>query len=137
MNAIIPDRFELDPIEIDQRPCELCGLTIDRHDMVDDGEGPIFYCADLDVDELTLPELERRAEYRRQEEIAAIVARWEALDPPEALPRREAEPNRPAASTTAAFWHVVALSDPERFKRWLADRPRDAAYLLELLEGKS
>ena len=30
--------LELDPIDGDPRPCELCGCTIDRHEMVDDGE---------------------------------------------------------------------------------------------------
>jgi hypothetical protein len=34
------------PIEIDPRPCGLCGLTIDRHDMVDAGEEPEFFCPD-------------------------------------------------------------------------------------------
>ena len=42
------------PIEIDPRPCGLCGLTINRHEMVDDGEGPDFFCADLSPDEMTL-----------------------------------------------------------------------------------
>jgi hypothetical protein len=127
-----------DPIEIDQRPCELCGLTIDRHDMVDDGEGPIFYCPDLSPDEMTLVELERRAELRRQEEVAAIFARLEAMDDPSKRlpPPREPEPYRPAQSTVDAFWFVVGLRDPERFKVWLADRPKDAPFLLELLETK-
>jgi hypothetical protein len=139
MNAISPGQFELDPIEIDQRPCELCGLTIDRHDMVDDGEGPIFYCPDLSPDEMTLVELERRAELRRQEQVAAIMARWEAQDalaPCEPVPPREPEPYRPAQSTVDAFWFVVGLRDPERFKAWLADRPKDSPFLLQLLESK-
>jgi hypothetical protein len=128
-----------DPLEIDPRPCELCGLTIDRHEMVDHGEGPIFFCADLSPDEMTLPELERRAELRRQEDIAAILARWEAQDalaPCEPLPPREPEPYRPAQSTIQAFWFVVGLRDPERFKAWLADRPKDAPFLLQLLETR-
>jgi hypothetical protein len=140
MNAIvIPLELEPDPIEIDQRPCELCGLTIDRHDMVDDGEGPIFYCPDLSPDEMTLVELERRAELRRQEQVAAIMARWEAQDalaPCEPVPPREPEPYRPAQSTVDAFWFVVGLRDPERFKAWLADRPKDSPFLLQLLESK-
>jgi hypothetical protein len=37
---------EPEPLEIDPRPCELCGLTVDRHEMVDDGDGPIFFCVD-------------------------------------------------------------------------------------------
>src|SRR6266404_1018749 len=93
---------EPSPLELDPRPCGLCGLTIDRHDAVDDGDGPLFYCPDLSPDELTLPELERRAELRRQEEVAAIIARWEAQDalaPCEPLPPREPEPYCPARST--------------------------------------
>jgi hypothetical protein len=125
------------PIEIDPRPCVLCGLTVDRHEVIDDGDGPIFYCADLSPDEMTLPELERRAELRRQEEVAAILARMDAMDgPAEIPPSREAEPYRPARSTVDAFWFVVGLGDPDRFKAWLADRPKDAPFLLELLEGK-
>jgi hypothetical protein len=125
------------PIEIDPRPCVLCGLTLDRHEMVDDGEGPIFYCPDLLPDEMTLPELERRAELRRQEEVAAILARMDAMDgPAEIPPPREPDPYRPAQSTIDAFWFVVGFGNPDRFKAWLADRPKDAPFLLELLEGK-
>jgi hypothetical protein len=121
-------------LAIDPRPCTLCGLTIDRHEMVDRGEGPEFFCLDLAPDELTLPELERRAELRRQEDIAAILARWEALPAPEPLPRR-AEPYRPAASTVDAFRLVAAAGDVGRLKVWLADRPKDAPLLLALLES--
>jgi hypothetical protein len=128
------------PIAIDPRACDWCGLLIDRHRMVVEGDGPDFYCLDLSPDEMTLPELVRRAEYRRQEAVAAIIARWEAIDEeiahrkPITAPRA-VEPYRPPQSTIDAFWHVVSLCDPERFKRWLAERPRDAPYLLELLEG--
>jgi hypothetical protein len=139
MNAISLVELDHDLLEIDPRPCELCGLTIDRHEMVDHGEGPEFLCFDWPPDELTLPELERRAELRRHEDIAAQLARWEAQDalaPCEPLPPREPEPYRPAASTVDAFWYVVGLRDPERFKAWLADRPKEAPFLLLLLETK-
>jgi hypothetical protein len=63
--SISPGR-ELELLEIDPRPCQLCGLTIDRHDMVDDGDGPVFFCPDIDPDDMTLIELERRAELRRE-----------------------------------------------------------------------
>src|SRR5258708_40202677 len=99
MNAISLEQIEFDPITIDPRPCELCGLTIDRHEMIDDGDGPLFYCIDPAPDELTPEELERRAELRRQEDVAAILARWEAIPPPKDLPPRRDEPYRPAAST--------------------------------------
>jgi hypothetical protein len=136
MNAHV-DISEFDPIGIDPRPCEWCGLTIDRHRMVDHGEGPEFFCADISPDEMTLLELERRADLIRQEEVAAIFARLEAMDDPSKRlpPRSEAAPYRPAQSTVAAFWHVVALDDLERLKAWLADRRDDAPFLLALLEG--
>jgi hypothetical protein len=128
---------EPDPVEIDSRPCVLCGLTVGRHEMIDDGEGPIFYCSDLLPDEMTLPELERRAELRRQEDVAAILARMDAMDASaEIPPPREPEPYRPAQSTIDAFWFVVGLGNPEQLKTWLLARPKDAPFLLELLEGK-
>jgi hypothetical protein len=125
------------PIEIDPRPCELCGLTIDRHDMVDDGEGPLFYCPDLSPDEMTLIELERRAVLRAQEEVAAILTSMDAMGgwPADYLPPREPEPYRPAASTIDAFRLVAAAGDVGRLKAWLADRPKDAPLLLALLES--
>jgi hypothetical protein len=141
MNAIIPhDQIELDPIEIDPRPCELCGRTIDQHHCIDDGEGPVFFCADLSPDEMTLLELERRSELRRQEEVAAIIARWEAMD--EKISRRKVappagdpEPYRPAQSTVDAFRLLAATVDVGHLKAWLADRPKDAPLLLALLES--
>ena len=136
MNAISPGQFELDPIEIDPRPCGLCGLTIDRHEQVDTPEGSEFFCADLD--EMALAELERRAELIRQLEVAAIFARLEAADDPSKRLQRapRAEPYRPAKSTIAAFWYVVSLNDPERLKGWMRNHPKDAPALLKLLESK-
>ena len=129
--------MEPDPIEIDPRPCELCGLTIDRHEMVDDGEGPLFYCLDLSPDEMTIDELERRAELRRQEEIAAMITEMEAADHLVPIrPVNEPLPYRTPKSTIDAFWYVVGLADSDRFKAWLADRPKDASFLLQLLETK-
>lgn len=131
------------PIAIDPRRCQWCGLTVDRHRMVDDGDGPEFFCRDdLSIDDLTLPELERREELRRQEEVAAIVARWEAMDAeidrrkPVTTPRAP-EPYRPAASTIDAFLYLVSTDDAPRVRAWLADRPKDAPFLLDLLESKT
>jgi hypothetical protein len=125
------------PIAIDPRPCDWCGLLIDRHVMVDHGDGPEFFCPDLSPDEMTLPELERRADYRRDEAVAAILAGWEALpialDAPPLVPG----PYRPAASTVDAFRCVVASGDAARLRVWLADRPKDAPYLLALLESEA
>jgi hypothetical protein len=84
---------------------------------------------------MTTVELERRAEYRWQEEIAAILARWEALDMPDILPTREAAPYRPATATVDAFRFLAAAGDVTRLKAWLADRPKDAPLLLALLES--
>src|SRR5258705_11360394 len=101
MNAISPIQLEPEPLEIDPRPCELCGLTIDRHEMVDHGEGPEFFCIDFLPDDMTLVELERRAELRRQEDVAAIFARLEAMDDPSRRlpPRAGPEPYHPTQST--------------------------------------
>jgi hypothetical protein len=144
MNAVVPL-----PIEIDPRPCGLCGLTINRHHMVDDGEGPEFFCIDVPVDELTLDELELRAELRREEEIAAMVRDWEMDDPrdrwrhtgelrpatqPAPVPRRD--PYAPPQSTVDAFLYVVELDDVARLKAWLDDHRRDAPILLKLLKAK-
>jgi hypothetical protein len=136
MNAISP---ALDPLEIDPRPCGLCGLTIDCHEMVDDGEGPVFYCPGLDVDEMTLPELEHRAELIRQIEVAEIMARMDAMDLDEAP-----EPVKPAAkqsyrtpqSTIDAFLYVASLGDADYLARWLADHPTDAPELFKIWKGK-
>jgi hypothetical protein len=134
MNIASPIMLELPPIEIDPRPCDLCGLTIDQHEMVDDGEGPEHYCPE--PDELTLDELERRAELIRQIEVAAIFARLEAMDDPSKRlsPRSVAAAYRPARSTVDAFRYLVTDGDVERLKAWLVDRPKDAPYLLSLLE---
>jgi hypothetical protein len=147
MNAIvIPADLEFDPLEIDPRPCELCGLTIDRHETADHGEGPEHYCPE--PDDLTLDELERRAELVRQIEVAAIVRRMELNDPrdawrhtgeapalivdPQPAPRRYRTPQ----ATVDAFWHVVRLADPGRLAAWLDDHPKDEVFLLNFLEKK-
>jgi hypothetical protein len=137
MNIPAPLDYDPAPIAIDARPCELCGLTIDRHEMVDDGDGPLFFCADISPDEMTLAELERRADLIRQEEVAAIFARLEAMDDPSKRvpPRSEPEPYRPAQSTIDAFRLVAAGNDVSRLKAWLLARPMDAPFLLALLES--
>ena len=125
-------------IMIDPRPCGFCGLTLDRHVMVDQGEGPEHFCPDILIDDLTLDEMERRAVLRIEEEIAATFARWEAMDalrPPEP-PARPAPYNTPQ-STIDAFWFVVRQGDEDKVVAWLADHPRDAADLLKLLESKA
>jgi hypothetical protein len=142
------------PIEIDTRPCGLCGLTIDRHQRVDTQEGPKFFC--LPPDEMSLEELERRVELIRQVEVAAAVREMELNDPrdrwkytgeappPEivcnsaiGIPTAIAkQPYRTPQSTIDAFWYVVRLTDPERLAAWLDDHPKDESFLLNLLERK-
>jgi hypothetical protein len=142
MTIVEPTEFvEIDPIEIDSRPCGECGLTIDRHRRVDTPEGPEFFCIDLPLDEMTLPELERRAELIRQVEVAAIFARLETMDdpskrlPPQPVPR--SAPYRTPQSTIDAFWYVVGRDDTDYLRRWLARHPLDAPHLLEIWERKN
>jgi hypothetical protein len=86
---------------------------------------------------ISLDELERRAELRRQEEVTAILARMDTKDGSSKVPPRgEPEPSRPAASTVDAFSYVVSLDDLDRLKAWLRDRPEDTPALLKLLEIK-
>jgi hypothetical protein len=131
MNAISPGQIELDPIEIDPRPCGECGCTIDRHEMVDDGEGPIFYCPELDGDV---------ADIVRRLELADPRDRWkhtgEAPPKTSTAPKASPRPYSTPQSTIDAFWYVVSLRDSERFKAWLRDHPKDAPFLLKLLEDK-
>ncbi|MET4319312.1 hypothetical protein [Bradyrhizobium sp. RT5a] len=144
MNAVTPL-----PVEIDPRPCELCGLTIDRHQMIDEGEGPEFFCIDVPVDELTLDELARRDELRRLEACAAMVRDWEMDDPrdswrwtgaprpvPQATRRRARAHHQPPASIITAFLNVVRLDQPDTLSKWIADHPAEAPQLLSLYEAK-
>src|SRR5205823_693992 len=126
------------PIEIDPRPCELCGCTIDRHEMVDDGAAPIFYCPDVSPDEMTLEELERRAELIRRIEVAEIMARMEATAGPFKVPA-PAEPRRYSTpqSTIDAFLFVARNHDADYVARWLENHPRDVATLTELWREKN
>ncbi len=109
---------EPEPIEIDPRACALCGYTIE------------------DLEELI---------YLRA---ADLIAEWERADPRdrwrhtgEQPPRAVGNPataqsyNTPQA-TIDAFFYVVGLADPEKFKAWLVAHPKDAQFLIKLLEGK-
>jgi hypothetical protein len=128
-----------DPIEMDPRPCGCCGRAIDYHRMVDGGEGPEFFCADLSPDEMTLEELERRAELIRQIEVAEIFARLEAMaNPSKRRPAPpEPKPYRTPQSTVDAFWYVVRQDDTAKLEEWLAAHPRDAGYLVKRLQEKT
>jgi hypothetical protein len=126
--------IDLDLLEIDPRPCELCGLTIDRHECVDDGEGPEFYCyPDDDIVRLWDLADPRDAWRHTGEAPPPASARNSDITPP----RTSAPAHyRTPEATQQAFWFVVGLCDPARLKAWLHDHPRDARHLLKLLEGK-
>jgi hypothetical protein len=139
MNIASPEILEPDPIEIDPRHCHFCGCTIDDHIRIDTPEGPEFFCTGgLD---------DAAADMVRQWEMADPRDRWRhtgETPPPESvrnsdiLPRvpDKPQPYRTPQATRDAFWHVVGLADPEKFKAWLADHPKDARFLIKLLEGK-
>lgn len=133
MTFVDSDEIELEPIEIDPRPCELCGCTIDLHERVDAPEGPEFFCDD----------------FERQVWLAAcaLVMSWETDDPRDAWKhtgeRRPAvseyrapvrPPYRTPQATVDAFWYLVRLGDQQRLSNWLKDHPADAAVFLKLLE---
>jgi hypothetical protein len=130
--SISPGR-EPDPLDVDPRPCGLCGLTIDRHQRVDTPEGPEFFCFPDD----------------------AIVTLWELADPrdswrhtgelpPPACIRNSdisAKPNstrpyRTPQATIDAFMFVARLDDQEYFARWLVDHKREAPHLLKIWKAK-
>lgn len=136
MNApFAPDR-ELTPIEIEPRPCELCGLTIDRHIMVDNGEGPEFFCEEVDSYAVNL---------LRKWEMDDPRDRWcwTGEAPPPAHVRNSDISPRPAPrlqyrtpeATIAAFWYV-AKNEPENLKAWLARHPDDAPTLHKIWKAK-
>jgi hypothetical protein len=126
------------PIDIDPRPCEWCGLTIDQHIMVDDGEGPEFFC-------------EESHPYA-----ANLVLQWELQDPRDAW-RHTGEVPPPVAfrnadstgtieltrqqyrtpqATVDAFFFVTRTKDADGIAEWLAGHPRDAQHLHKLWKQK-
>lgn len=142
----------LDPslLEIDPRECDLCGLSMVHHRMIDGGEGPEHLCLEsaplakrlvarkyastngkpfaLGVNigiDLALKEL-------IQEEIAAT----DPAEVPIAPADRDPPPYRTPQATIDAFKYVVATGDLPRLRDWLASRPKDAAFLLALLESQ-
>src|SRR5260370_17933097 len=64
--GVLPCELGPDPLEMDPRPCEWCGLTIDRHRRVDTAVGPEFFCEDLEI-QIHL-------------DAAPLVRRWELAD---------------------------------------------------------
>lgn len=95
-NHPVAHTLEPDPIEIDPRPCERCGRTIDQHECIDTPEGPEFYCFPDDD----------------------IVTCWELADPgtagatPASKPRRQASAIRTSYRRHRPYQHTT-----ERRKR--------------------
>jgi hypothetical protein len=130
-----PIKCELGPIEIEPDPCQLCGRTIDEHFRVATFEGPIFLCEEALFE----------GDLVRQWELADPRDCWKHTGepPPPASVRNADIAGRPASaprtyrtaqSTVDAFRYLAAAGDLERLKFWLADRPKDAPFLLALLE---
>jgi hypothetical protein len=131
--SISPGR-EPDPLEIDPRPCELCGRTIDQHKMVDHGEGPEFFCyADDDI--VTLWELAdpRDAWCHTGETPPPAGVRNSDITAQPSAPKHYRTP----AATVAAFLFVASLDDPEHLARWLDQHPRDEKFLCKLWKSKN
>ena len=73
------------------------------------------------------------------DDIAAIMAGMAST--PDAPPVAPAEPEPPRyrtpQATIDAFKYVVSLADVKLVKDWLAARPKDAPFLVGLLESKT
>jgi hypothetical protein len=79
------------------------------------------------------------ADLVRQWEMADSRDRWRHTGearPPRTIERPPAKPYRTPQSTIDAFWYVVRLDDPDYLARWLADHPRDAAFLLKIWKAR-
>jgi hypothetical protein len=154
MNAISPGQIEIDPIEIDPRPCERCGLKIYDHHMIDDGNGPQHFCisqlyervAAGKVKSPTRPfwlgwnhgidfALNHAAELEISEIMSTIMVEPEAV--PSVIPQRTPEPYRTLQVTVDAFWFVARNHDDVYLAAWLKRHPADAAFLIRLWEAKN
>jgi hypothetical protein len=124
----------LEPYELDPRPCELCGLTIDQHEMIDDGEGPEFFCFPDGplVQEWELADPRDRWKHTGEAPPHADVRNSDISARPADKPQRYHTPQ----STIDAFWYVVRLDDADYLKRWLAQHPRDVVTLQKFWDGK-
>lgn len=78
------------------------------------------------------PDPRDRWQHNGEQPPAAHVRNSDILPRPADRPQSYRSPQ----ATRDAFWYVVGLADPERLKAWLADHPRDARYLIKLLESK-
>jgi hypothetical protein len=134
MNAAEPLMREPEPIEIDPRPEEqFCALSDDNDD-----------ARKILSPEEIAEEIERVIYLRASD----LVEKWERADPRDCWrhtgeqPPREVgnpttvQPYRTPQATIDAFWYIVGLCNPVQLTAWLEDHPKDAPFLLKLLEGK-
>jgi hypothetical protein len=81
----------------------------------------------------------RAADLVKQGELDDLRDRWrhtgEAPPVPEIAPAAE-KPYRTPRATVDAFWYMARQDDVAEMDAWLADHPKDAAFLLKLLEGR-
>jgi hypothetical protein len=127
MNMAASAEIQSTPIEIDPRPCELCGRTVDQHECFDDGEGPEFFC---------YPE----GDLVTQWELADPRDRWKHTGepPPDiGIPMTIAkQPYRTPQSTVDAFFYMLKTKDAAGIAAWLAAHPRDERHLQKIWERK-
>jgi hypothetical protein len=135
MNAVIPPvEIEPEPIAIDPRPCGLCGLTIDRHEMVDGGEGPEFFCfrdGDI-VTDWELADPRDRWRHTGEPPPTAAVRNSDILARPADRPR----PYRTPQATIDAFFYVLKTKDAAGIASWLAAHPQDERQLYKIWKQK-
>jgi hypothetical protein len=139
MNAHLPIP---EPIEIDPRSCEHCGLTIDQHFRVDTFEGPEYFCQPIEV----LMHLHTAQQVRQWEmddprdrwrhtgeKAPSIAARNSDIGAKHAPPRPYVTPE----ATVNAFLYVARNHDAAYLARWLEQHPQDIATLTKLWEAKN
>lgn len=134
----LQEAYEPTPLEIEPRPCEWCGLTIDQHIMVDDGDGPEFFCEEIHP---------HAADLVRQLEMQDPRDAWRhtgETPPPVAFrnadfhggPTPAQQRYRTPQATIDAFFYVARTQDAEGIAEWLASHPRDAQHLHKLWKQK-
>jgi hypothetical protein len=131
----LQETYEPSPLELDPRPCDWCGLTIDLHIMVDDGDGPEFFCEEIHP---------HAADLVRQWEMQDPRDAWRhtgEIPPPVAFRNADfhggpAQQYRTPQATTDAFFLVIRNKDADGIAEWLASHPHDAQHLHKLWKQK-
>lgn len=142
-DALLDEPAALAPWDApDTRPAvdRLAGYCQIRGDLIAEG---ILTRAEAAAEMQAVAEHMRLPDAIGQDDVTAIMA--ETFDAPSIAPGPPLtpEPPQPAPrpyrtpqATIDAFFYVVGLDDPPRLAAWLADHPRDAAYVRKLLEQK-